>query len=561
MLGKCLWKMHCADEGTHGTSQPPSWEDVVDAFGWAIEMLPEKKDNRGREPILEPHYKLVSIVNKLFQSKEINHEKGGELLQQTPYAQNITRPENPDDWERFVLSVLKALRSADKSGWHHRMTARTAHIVYDDSQDFITATAAKQELTQQMFTKTMAVQVWKPENERPGRHFVYTSRYTSFFVKLLIQTGDRTNLEALAKRVRKKPHEFFEHAKLWQELCLAYLKLLRRVGKIPEGHEDAVFKSASHEEFQGRSALVEAWCHLPTTQHPTLDVLRDVIELKRLNNGLMKALLIDDLIGDTYAMLYATVAPTLEPSAPQPGQPQQPSTQHPLAIAPQPPSGASSTQQPTNPMAFSSLMHLDGSADAQYGSQLPHNFFHPDQQRLPPADATSRSRVKGVGRRELQRKAEAAVMKPATPTSAIPIRSPPIGTHPQVFVPRRPSTEQPPSASEHREPSASGPEGQLQIPGHFGGAAPSSTGNVESSAPASMHDSADDESELSELDEQEVEEIQDSQEVDDEKQEGFVVKPLFPNLMANKKEMDKGDESVGASTAATPEAGGADGQE
>lgn len=87
------------------------------------------------------------------------------------------------------------------------------------------AMGAKHELTQQIFTKTMAIQVWKPENERPGRHFVYTTRYTRFFLRLCVQLNDRVSLEALAKRVRKKPHEFYEHTRLWQEICVSYLKV------------------------------------------------------------------------------------------------------------------------------------------------------------------------------------------------------------------------------------------------------------------------------------------------------------------------------------------------
>ena len=87
------------------------------------------------------------------------------------------------------------------------------------------AMGAKHELTQQMFTKTMAVQVWKPEFERPGRHFVYTTRYVRLFIELLDKTSDTQNFEALARRIRRKPHDFFEHTKLWQESCLKYLKV------------------------------------------------------------------------------------------------------------------------------------------------------------------------------------------------------------------------------------------------------------------------------------------------------------------------------------------------
>jgi hypothetical protein len=86
-----------------------------------------------------------------------------------------------ESWEPYILSILKGLRTADKSNWHHRMTARvrastmerflltfqTAHVIHGNESDNMLATmAAKNELSQQIFTKTMVVQVWKPEYER-----------------------------------------------------------------------------------------------------------------------------------------------------------------------------------------------------------------------------------------------------------------------------------------------------------------------------------------------------------------------------------------------------------
>ena len=87
------------------------------------------------------------------------------------------------------------------------------------------AHGAKHELTQQIFTKTMVMQVWRPEHERPGRHFVYTGRYVSFFVQLLHQLGDRAGLEALAKRIRKRSPDFVDHAKIWGMVCKRYLSV------------------------------------------------------------------------------------------------------------------------------------------------------------------------------------------------------------------------------------------------------------------------------------------------------------------------------------------------
>lgn len=140
MLGKCLWKMHTADDATRGSARAPTAQEVLDAFVRAIDVLPDKRDSR-REPILEPHYKLVSVIHKLVLRKELEVSLASlsraceadnpmqidaacEVLQASSYAKNVETPSDADGWEEYVLTLLKALRAADKSGWHHRMTAR-----------------------------------------------------------------------------------------------------------------------------------------------------------------------------------------------------------------------------------------------------------------------------------------------------------------------------------------------------------------------------------------------------------------------------------------------------
>ncbi|KAF1812977.1 hypothetical protein P152DRAFT_458151 [Eremomyces bilateralis CBS 781.70] len=388
MLAKCYWKMYRAPEDVRRNAAAPSWEDVIEQLTIAVNLLPSKSR---RDPILEPRYKLLSITHKLLQCKDISLEEACEILNSISYAQKLPQPTEMDDWEPYVLGVLKALRSADKSGWHHRMTLRAAHVIYDDSADDITAAiGVKHELTQAIFTKTMIVNVWKPEHERAGRHFVYTTRYTQFFVRILVQLGDRASLELLSKRVRKKPHEFFQHSKLWQELCVGYLKILRRAGKVPDGHEDTVFKNLSHDEWNVRSARLEQWAHSPDTTSPLLDILRDVIELKKANNGLMKPTLIDDLIGDTYALMYTQIAMKLDISN----------------MAP-------------NAM-LSANGHMDGASDLSRAGTPATGGAALNSVAVPiqPSDQTSRSRTKGVGRREVHRKAEAAATRPVAPASA-----------------------------------------------------------------------------------------------------------------------------------------------
>lgn len=70
MLGKCLWKMHNCSEYVRPKI---SYVEALDAFTRAIELLPERRDGRHPEKqlTLEPHYKLVSVVHKLVQSRRL----------------------------------------------------------------------------------------------------------------------------------------------------------------------------------------------------------------------------------------------------------------------------------------------------------------------------------------------------------------------------------------------------------------------------------------------------------------------------------------------------------
>ena len=67
MLGKVLWKMHNHGDQDLGSAKRIGYQTVIDAIVRAIDSCPDKRDSRhpDKDPILEPHYKLVSVVHKL----------------------------------------------------------------------------------------------------------------------------------------------------------------------------------------------------------------------------------------------------------------------------------------------------------------------------------------------------------------------------------------------------------------------------------------------------------------------------------------------------------------
>jgi hypothetical protein len=430
----------------------PTMAAVINAFVKAIETVPKPKDSRS-EPILEPHYKLMSVAHKLVIHGDLEPQEAAKLLQRQPYA--IRRGDYidvSDSWGRFILDSIRHLRSADKSNWHHRMIYRTARIVCPDNDpDYTQASAARAELKESMFTKTMVVQVWKPEFERPGRHCVYMERYVRFMIKLLLILEDKSNMEALVKRVRKKQVDYYHFTEVWTECCTIYIKLLRNVGNISI-NQDEILKAVPSDDFSSIADALEAWCNDPSMSNSVLDCLREASELKKLNANLVKSAAIDDLINDAWATLFLQVGVNLP------------------RVAPPPPPSPTNEPRTHGPMSLNNLVsNMDGTGSMMHFAPLPE---------------IARPRSKGVSRREILRRAEAAV---ARATEA-----------PRPFAPSRARlSDQSMVVGTNTRSPVTGPV-QLRATAALR-EQETNEGGVESSAPGSLHDSADDESDLSDV--------------------------------------------------------------
>ncbi|KAH8912662.1 hypothetical protein BR93DRAFT_933624 [Coniochaeta sp. PMI_546] len=337
MYSKCLWKMHQqpleALDHKDRHSQP-TVEAVVAALERSVQVVMAQQKPR-QDPILEPHYKILSIIHKLVMRRSLGQQEAADILQRQPFApqqgERVTIDDN-DDWETYVIRSLRVLRDKDKSNWQHRLIMRHARILFDpepsntgdmnsdllteidheqDSANLVPAKAAFSVLRENMFTKTMVMNVWKCDAERPGRHHVYTSQYVRYMFRLLSVMNDRTNMEALLRRLRKKGADFYHFNDLWYQCAFTYLTLIRHSYKIPAAADDA-FKHLSPEEFDIVAERINEWVTKPESQeHPALGALKDSIELKKLNGGLMKSALIDDLITDCYSHLYTEINSTL----------------------------------------------------------------------------------------------------------------------------------------------------------------------------------------------------------------------------------------------------------
>ncbi|KAK3307422.1 uncharacterized protein B0T15DRAFT_177781 [Chaetomium strumarium] len=335
MVAKCLWKMYQTppeELDEKNRRHRPSVQAVLGALEKSVEVVSSlPKPRHGQEPILEPHYKILSVVHKLVKRGDLPAQEGANILQRQPFAPARDKEvaiESAEDWDDYMIQCLRFLRDKDKSNWQHRLIMRHARILYGDDEkadatadgNSLLARAAFHVLRDSMFTKTMVMNVWKCDAERPGRHHVYTERYIRYMVKLLDVLNDRANLEAVLRRIRKKSAEFYHFNELWQYCVMTYVKLLRQTFKVAVAEDDA-FKSISQEEFDVVGEKITQWATTAAAEdNGALSAMKEAVELKKLNANLMKAGPIDDLITDCYSAIYLHLRSELPPSADQSSQ-------------------------------------------------------------------------------------------------------------------------------------------------------------------------------------------------------------------------------------------------
>lgn len=176
-----------------------------------------------------------------------------------------------------------------------------------------------------------------------------------------------------------------------------------------------------------------------------LELIRDAVELKKLNNNLMKVTVLEDLVADLYARLYEMNIHHFVEQAKE--------------------------ESKEKMKVDHVLMTNDGAAD----TPTPPTSAPPSEAPVP------RGRTKGIARRDIQKRAEAIVNR-MVPRATLPKPAVPTeGEGPRQSVPTIQTTAPIPIRNGAREDEQRGPRGSL---------------------PGSVHDSADDESELSEIDEE-----------------------------------------------------------
>ena len=224
-----------------------------------------------------------------------------------------------------------------------------------------------------------------------------------------------------------------------------------------DGYTDIIFQGLEPETFQLHATRLETFVHALPAPPPLLEILREAIELKKLNNNLFRPInIFEDLIRDIYAHLYDSIIPGLVKN--------------------------DAVEENRVRMRVDNIL----------SNPMPSTVETPPPELAgaPGGEQPKKTLARYITARELVRKAEAIAAKPA-PT-----------------VPTKVFKNLAPAPTSEVGNGLPGSAPKLAVVIHADG-----SHDAGSSVPGSVHDSADDESELSEVDDEvadaepEVEEV------------------------------------------------------
>lgn len=167
-----------------------------------------------KDPIIEPHYLLVNACYKWVRRGVIGVNEALTLLSKD----NQFFQEQEEFWvndeglawdyqEKFffdkIIRLLRHLLSVDKKKWQHRPRYRIARILFDDLGDVNGALEEMDSLISAKSINKNLVNIWKPDFERPGKHFIYTYQYLVLYLDLLFAIKDFNTTGLVIKKLRR----------------------------------------------------------------------------------------------------------------------------------------------------------------------------------------------------------------------------------------------------------------------------------------------------------------------------------------------------------------------
>lgn len=268
------------------------------------------KDAAG-EAVVEPSYRTCSLLYKYVKKGALEVDVALHFLQQNPMIKvEIAEATGPRDKAFFTTVITDSLRkiiSQDKKRWHHKPKYRLARILADDMGDVANAKEEMSSIVTLKATSKTLVSIWKPENERPGKHFYYTFEYVQFFIDLLTREQNLIGLITMLPKLRRSNSTMISLYSAWEGLCSAICKIIRQLLDVVHAFTETFMLTSSYQGFVSNAkGLIEEVQSkgIPPELEVHFCYLYAINDMKKFNNGFGPTSLIDDTIVAIFIRIY-----------------------------------------------------------------------------------------------------------------------------------------------------------------------------------------------------------------------------------------------------------------
>lgn len=281
---------------------------VLESLQTAAELA--ELNPNGPDPIIEPHYRLCSLIYKYVKNDQLTFADAVQFLQNDEVVASKEPIEDVKDNQAFYQVIIKALKRVmayDKKKWHHKPRYRLAQILFHNFDD---VEGAKEEMTSIVTIKATSktlVLIWKPENERPGTHFFYTYQYSRFYIELLNRELNLISLIQMLPKLRRSNSTMISLYNAWEYLCSTICKIIRTLLDVKEQFTETFLLSFTYQAFVYCSKTFLEMMKkegVPEELEVHLCFLHAINDMKKFNNGFGPTSLIDDTITAIYIRIY-----------------------------------------------------------------------------------------------------------------------------------------------------------------------------------------------------------------------------------------------------------------
>ncbi|KAJ3210667.1 Histone transcription regulator 3 [Clydaea vesicula] len=275
----------------------------------SCKLVPEEWPTKEQEIIFDPYYKLLSYLIKLLAKNKIKPDIVKNIVDECipkNWIIDVTLSQETNEVELIsssqekiadgtkvswttetalqqICQIYNRMTFLDKKHWHHKAAFKVAWIQYHLLKNPVEAQAKIQTLLNYKSFSKSFINFWKPEFERPGKHFIYIHKYTKFLIEILYDVQDENSIEYFRNISRKvkKADEFFLYPKeIWDLVFEKYFNVLR--SSIESHGSTQLSGSMTKNEFDVLTTPLEQ--EIFNNEDKKVQILLRAFELNKLND-------------------------------------------------------------------------------------------------------------------------------------------------------------------------------------------------------------------------------------------------------------------------------------